>query len=157
MNDYKYLLAIFLKCINNINLPSNINNLYTSSSNLLDLFRYNTKDMMKYIKSNVDLTFKEINNDIIDNKIRFFYNDYDLYKKLDKDIKIFAKNKSFINKLYKLLDYKFKKKDLLLFIMNLKKEYDIKNISIDEYTKIYTYLKDFVYNENTIINEEKKI
>jgi hypothetical protein len=41
--------------------------------------------------------------------------------------------------------------------MNLKNEYDIKNISIDEYTKIYTYLKDFVYNENTIINEEKKI
>lgn len=80
MNDYKYLLAIFLKCINNINLPSNINNLYTSSSNLLDLFRYNTKDMMKYIKSNIDLTSKEINDDIIDNKIRFFYNDYDVSK-----------------------------------------------------------------------------
>jgi len=43
MNDSRYLLAIFLKSINNINLISDGDNLYTSTSSLLNVYRYNTK------------------------------------------------------------------------------------------------------------------
>jgi hypothetical protein len=91
MNDYRYELAIFLKYINNINLPSDNNNLYSSSSNLLKLYRYNSKDLMNFLKYNVVLTDKVYNDENIDDYINQYYNKYDVSKELKIEINKYRK------------------------------------------------------------------
>jgi len=88
MNDYRHLLSIFLLSINNINLSTNNNNMYTSTSNLLQLFRYNKKELMKYIISNVDLTREEFNAENINERIKYYLT-RDLSKSLQSDIDTF--------------------------------------------------------------------
>jgi hypothetical protein len=126
MTDNRYLLAIFLKSINNINIPSNNNNLYTSSSNLLQLYKYNSKELMKFIKPNIDLTSKDINKDI-DKIVDYYYDDFNVNNELRNDIINFINNKIFINKLYKHLTNIISKNDLDLFIKIIKNDTNIKN------------------------------
>jgi len=52
MDNYRYELAVFLNCINNINIPSDGNSLYNSSSNLLKLYRNNPKILKSNVKFN---------------------------------------------------------------------------------------------------------
>lgn len=68
MKDERYLLALFLKSINNINKKSDFDTFYTSTSSLYNLFKYNNKNLMKYLKSNIDLTDKDIKVNDIDKK-----------------------------------------------------------------------------------------
>lgn len=126
MKDNRYLLAIFLKSINNINLSSNNNNLYTLSSNLLQLYRYNSKELIKFIKPNIDLTSKNINKDI-EKKVDYYYNDFNIINKLKIKIINFINNKIFINKLYKHLSIVISKNNLDLFIKIIKNNSNIKN------------------------------
>lgn len=156
MNDYRYNLAIFLKCINNINIPSDINNLYSSSSNLLKLYRYNTKDLMKFIKSNINLIDKVFTDEMINDYIDKFYNDYDVSKELKIEINKYRKNKNLINSLYKIItpiilqnDIQFSKKELYLFFKNILQEYEL-NMSIDknQYILLFDFINLIVYSRN---------
>lgn len=155
MNDSRYLLAIFLKSINNINLISDGDNLYTSTSSLLNVYRYNTKELMKYIKSNINLISEKIDDKYIDNVIKYYNNKYDVSNELNKEILLFNKNKLFINKFYELLDNKITKKDLSLFIININDEYKLGNISSVDYYKIHVGIKDYVHNQSQISEDIK--
>lgn len=102
MNDHRYNLAIFLKSINNINKSSDSQSLYSSSSNLLRLYRKNPKTLMTFLKSNVNLTDKVFTEDNINDLINYFYTTFDVSKELKIDIDKYKENKKTINLLHKI-------------------------------------------------------
>lgn len=137
MTDERFVLSLFLKSINNINITSDSNSLYTSTSNLFYLFRFNNRNFKNFIKSNVNLTDKDIDKNI-DDRINYFINS-DVSLALKNEIKNFLDNNLFINKLYRLLNESISKYDLNLFIKNIKDE---NNILIDDSDDIY---KELIY------------
>ena len=152
MNDHRYLLSIFLLCNSNINLPTNDNH-YSSSSNLLNLFRYNNNELMKYITSNVDLLREEINNDYINDKIKYYLN-HNVSQDLNRDIEIFWKFRSLINHIYLYLDKKISRSDLNLLIQFIKNVYKLEIININDYINLINYFKNI---NNDIIKYDDKL
>ena len=164
MNDYRYNLAVFLKCINNINLPSDGNSLYNSSSNLLRLYRYNPKTLMKYLKSNIDLTDKIFNDENINEYVDQFYNKYDVSKELKLEINEYKQNKKFINLINKKILSKISdqtlhisKKEISLFISNINLELDLNNIDKNQYILLFDFIKNIIYTNETNLNNLLKL
>jgi hypothetical protein len=137
MTKTRYLLSIFLKCINIISIDNK--QLNSVPFIFTNLYKYNNNEFMKYISSNIDLTNIKITDEIIYNKIDYFKN-YDVSKELNNEINEFKDLKIFIDKLYLLLNTKINKNDLILLI---KKINDIdKNELIDLINKLVIKYKN---------------
>jgi hypothetical protein len=159
MDNERYKLAIFLKCINNINKPSDNNSLYPSSSNLLRLYRKNPKTLMKFLKSNVDLTNKLFTDDKINDFINQFYTKYDVSKELNTDILKYKDNKNMIYLLYRkiitashisdnILD--ISKKELYLFFSHISNELDLNHININQHILLFEIINNIVYTSSLL-------
>jgi hypothetical protein len=128
--------------------------MYTSTSNLLQLFRYNEKELMKYLIANIDLSKKNITNEYLNDKLKDYLS-HDIAKDLNKDINMFWKTGSFLNKLYFYFEKNISKKDLNLLIQFVKDVYKLDYININDYINIMTLFNNYINNSNVLIFEDK--
>lgn len=153
MTHHRYELAIFLKCINNINKPSDSNTIYFSSSNLLRLYRHNPKTLMKFLKTNVNLLDKVFTEDKINDFVDQFYNKFDVSKELNREIENYKENKTLINLLYrkvytvitdKTLLRSISKKEISLFIANINLELDLNHIDTNQHILLFEFINNII-------------
>jgi hypothetical protein len=156
MTNHRYELAIFLKAINNINKPSDSNNLYYSSSNLLKLYRYNTKTLMKFLTINVNLLDKAFTDDKLADFIKQFYYKYDVSKELTLELEHYNQNKTLINLLYRKIVTLIKdqtlhisKKEISLFIIRIN---DKNNIDNNQHILLFEFINNILYTDDNNIN-----
>lgn len=146
LTNERVLLSFFINSIKNINIVDKLDN--KLSSNLLNLFKHNNKNIIKYLKSNYDWTVNKstiLINDIIQNSL----NEYSVSNELKNEINIFLKNGKFLNILKKYLNDNTSDFDILLFIKYLYNEYNyLNNKENNYYVEIYKFIKSLLDNND---------
>jgi hypothetical protein len=154
-ND-RMLLSIFLKSLSNLNIEIiNENNL---TSNIMNLFKYNKKEFIKYLKSRYDLTTKHVSLDI-DNNLNYFLNNNNISEELNLEILKFKNNQKFIKILDQFLDFNTSKFDLGLFIKYLNDGVNNSNNKHDDYLELidlFEKIQKLILSDNTDISMKTK-
>lgn len=118
----RYLLSIFLNALAGINNSPTL----VGKSKITNIYKYNNKDLVKYLKSNIDLTSVKITDQVIEENLNHYEQEYDVSKakELQKEInKFYTKDLfMFIDVLYEILNSNISKNDLSIFMDQIKKK-----------------------------------
>jgi CUB/sushi domain-containing protein len=156
-ND-RMLLSIFLKSISNLNNEIIIENNLTSS--LMNLFKFNKKEFIKYLRSRYDLTTKHVSLNI-DNTLNYLLNNNNnISEQLNIEIMKFKNNQNFIKILDQFLDFNTSNFDFSIFLKYLNDQVNNSNNHHDDYLELidtFESMQKLILSDNVDISMKTKL